>query len=586
MSVQQTDGFTTRPVIRARRFAVSSGHYLATAAGFCILERGGNAFDAAAATALVLTLVCPQWNGIGGEVPVLLYSARDKKTFAVSGQGFAPRALTIEWCRNQGIDLLPPNGFISACVPSVIGTWCEVLKRWGSLTFSDIATPAIELAEHGFALYPFLHRVIASCADNFRAAYPSTKAIYLPDDRVPEVGQTIRNPDFALMLRRLCEAEKAQCGTRTAGIESASHAFYHGPIAHKIVEYINRHPTPDATGATRKGLLSLEDFAEWRATVEEPVRARWRGMDVCKCGPWTQGPVLLQLLNLLDQFDLRSMGHNSADALHTIVECTKLAFADREAYYGDPLFDDVPLAKLLSREYAVDRSQTITRVADRMLRPGDMGSGVPPYVSFDVAEKKQGLIHPGDTTHLDVADAEGNFIAATPSGGWIPTSPVIAGLGFPLGTRAQIFYLNPHRPNALAPRKRPRTTLTPTLIMKDGRPLMALGTEGGDAQDQWTAQFLLNHFVFGLDLQSSADAPLVESLHMPASFHPRRGFPARLKAEGRIPAAVMEDLRSRGHDVETIGNWVSGQLMCVKREGDCLCAAASPKNGVAYAMGW
>ena len=595
-----SQAFTTRPVIRARRFAVTSGHYLATAAGFRILDRGGNAFDAAAATALVLALVCPQWNGLGGEVPVLLYSAADRRVYAVSGQGVAPRALTLDWCRRNSVTLLPATGYTSACVPAVVGTWCEVLKRWGTLALADVAAPAIELADAGYPVYPLLRGVLAANASTFRSTFPTTADIYLSrDGGIPAVGEIVRNPDFAATLRRLCDAERAQCGTRVAGIESACDAFYRGPIAHRIVDFITRNPTPDGTGpAARAGLLTVDDFAGWRATVEEPVRLAWRGLDVCKCGPWTQGPVFLQQLALLDGFDLAAMGHNSPDALHAIVECAKLAMADREAYYGDPAFDTVPLDRLLSRDYATVRRALIGDRASQELRPGDVGRGAPDYVTFDVAAQQRSLsTNPKsqirdpqsglDTTHLDVADAAGNFVAATPSGGWIPTSPVVAGVGFPLGTRAQIFYLDPRRPNALAPGKRPRTTLTPTLVLRDGAPYMALGTEGGDAQDQWSLHFLLNHEVFGLDLQAAADAPLVESQHAPSSFHPRRGHPAKLMAEGRIPAATIEALRARGHNVEVIGDWVSGQVMCVKRDaGDRLAAAASPKNGVAYAMGW
>jgi len=344
-------------------------------------------------------------------------------------------------------------------------------------------------------------------------------------------------------------------------------------------------------------------MAEWQATVEEPVSLRYRDLDVHKCPPWTQGPVFLQHLALLEGFDLTALGHNSADYLHILIESAKLAFADREAYYGDPQFDKVPLDVLLSKEYAVSRRGLIGRQASRDMRPGDVGWGVPAYGTFDVAEDNRralqvaarsvrdlglGHSHVGDTTHLDAVDREGNMVAATPSGGWIGSSPVIKGLGFPLGTRGQMFYLNPNRPNALAPRKRPRATLTPSLATKDGHPYMVFGTPGGDAQDQWTLQFFLNAEVFGMNLQAAVDAPTVHSTHFPSSFYPRSAFPARVEVEAGFPESVVADLQRRGHDIGMLDRWANGKVMGIRLDRDrgVIQGAVSPRRGIGYALGW
>jgi gamma-glutamyltranspeptidase/glutathione hydrolase len=578
-------------VIRGRRAVVTSGHYLATAAGFRVIEQGGNAFDAAAAMAFCLLLMEPQRNGLGGEVPILLYSASEQRVVAVSGQGFSPAALTIEYCREQGLDLIPGDGFVPACVPAMVGTWALVLARYGTRTFGQVLAPAIELAEQGFAVYESMQAGISGLAAKFAAHYPSSQRLYLPDGYVPPVGQMFRNPGFAWTLRRICQAERTRGGTRVQGIEAGCDAFYRGEIADRLVAYIHENPVVDGTGQARAGLLSHADLADWQATLEDPVTINYRGLDVYKCPTWTQGPVFLQQLALLEGFDLSAMGHNTEQYLHTLIECAKLAFADREAYYGDPRFDDVPLEALLDKSYAARRRDLVAEQASRELRPGDVGRGVPDYVTFNIVDDNRaaaGRAHRGDTTHLDAIDAQGNFIAATPSGGWVQSSPVIEGLGFPLGTRAQMFYLNANRPNALAPRKRPRATLTPTMVLKQGQPLLAFGTEGGDSQDQWTLQFFLNHVEFGMNLQEAIDAPTVHSVHFPASFHPREGYPARLIAEGRVPLTVLDGLRRRGHDVQLAGDWAHGTVMAARRDPQTatLEAAASPRHIITYAFGW
>ncbi len=599
-----TDYSPTRPVVMGTRGVVTSGHYLATAAGFRTMERGGNAIDAAATMCFCLNLLEPNTNGIGGEVPTLIYSAREGRCFALSGMGWSPQAFTVDWCREHGIDLVPGDGYLPACVPSVVGAWAEAMARFGTMSFSEILQPAIELAHGGFPMFSRLHSSLKSSEGKFTKLYPSTGEVWLKDGKAPEVGEIVRNPDWAESLRKMCRAEEAASGKgRVAGIEAAKKAFYSGEIAETIIAYIERNPVRDASGSEHAGLLSYEDMAEWQPTLEEPVSFNYRGLDVFKCPSWTQGPVFLQQLALLEGFDLNQMGHNSPDYLHTLIECAKLAFADREAYYGDPLFDDVPLDVLLSKDYAGRRRGLVAESASMEMRPGDTGSGVPEYATVPVAEDNrralqvearevrdlgQGHAHMGDTTHLDAVDAEGNMVAATPSGGWIGTSPIIPGLGFCLGTRGQMYYLNPQRPNSLEPRKRPRATLTPSLVLKGGKPHMVFGTPGGDGQDQWTLQFFLNCVEFGMDLQSALDAPTVHSTHFPSSFYPRTAFPGNVSAEKGIDAGTVRELERRGHEVTVGAAWAHGKVMGIRFDPDTgvIAGAAAPKGEIGYAFGW
>ena len=596
--------FTTRPVIMGTRGVVTSGHYLATAAGFRIMEQGGNAVDAAAAMCFCLNLLEPQSNGIGGEVPVLVYSAKERKAFAISGIGWSPRAFTIEWCREHHIDLIPGDGYLPACVPAAVGTWATAVARFGTMGLAQVLQPAIELAENGFPVYASLRESLAKNLHKYTELYPTTGELYCPGGRLPGVGEVFRNQGYANVLRLMCRAEKAAQGKgRIASIEAAQAAFYKGEIAERILDFVATNPVEDASGIAHTGLFSYEDLAEWRAAVEQPVTLNYRGLDVHKCPPWTQGPVFLQQLAILEGFDLRAMGHNSVEYLHTWIECAKLAFADREAYYGDPLFDEVPLDVLLSKAYAAERRDLIGAGASLALRPGDVGRGAPVYATLDVVEDNRRALnlaprpthdlglghgHVGDTTHLDAVDREGNMVAATPSGGWIGSSPVIRGLGFPLGTRGQMFYLNPGRPNALAPRKRPRATLTPTLVTRHGEPFMVFGTPGGDAQDQWTLQFFLNVVDFGMHVQEALDAPTVYSLHFPSSFYPREAHPGRVAVEGRIPAQVVAELERRGHEVVLDGDWAHGKVMGIRYDQTrgVILGGASAKGNIGYALGW
>jgi gamma-glutamyltranspeptidase/glutathione hydrolase len=595
--------FTTRPVIMGRRGVVASGHYLATTAGFRIMEHGGNAIDAAATACFCLNLIEPQGNGVGGEVPTLVYSAKDNKAFAISGMGWSPAAFTIEWCHRHGIEMIPGDGYLPACVPAVVDTWATALARYGTMSLAQVLQPAIELAENGFPVYRNLHEMLAKEESRITRLYPTTARVYYPAGRAPTIGSILRNPDWANTLRELCRAEQAaQHRGRIGAIEAARDAFYKGKIAEKIIDFVRSNPVKDASGESHAGLLSYYDMAEWHATVEEPLCYEYRGLKVHKCSSWTQGPVFLQQLAILHGFDLQAMAHNSAEYLHTLIEGAKLAFADREAYYGDPEFDEVPFDVLLSDEYAEARRGLIGADASPDLRPGDTGSGVPEYASLDVAADNRIALRQldvrseegddwsaGDTTQLVTIDWQGNMVSATPSGGWIRSSPVIAGLGFPLGTRGQMFYLNPQRPNALAPRKRPRATLTPSLVTKNGAPYMVFGTPGGDTQDQTTLQFFLNVVDFGMDVQQALDAPTFYSEHFPSSFYPREAHPRRISAEDRIPSEVIAELRRRGHEVVLKDGWSHGRVLGIMRDeehGVILGGASAKGSHVAYALGW
>lgn len=575
--------FTTRPVLMGTHGMVTAGHYLAAAAGFRMFEIGGNAIDAGVAAGFAVNALEPQSNGIGGEVPILIYSVRQKRVYAINGQGYAPKAATIDWFKSRGIDLIPGDGFLSATVPGAFGAWLTALQHFGNLSLKEVLTPAIELTEEGFPMYPELHNAIGVLAGKFRDEWPSSANVYLPHGRPPKVGELFRNVDWANTFKESIDVEiRNRHGGRESAIEAARDYFYRGEIAERIVEFTQRTKISDVSGQKNSGLLTAGDFHEYQTKVETPVTLNYRGYDVYKCSTWCQGPVFLQQLALLEGYDIPSLGHNSADYMHTVVESTKLAFADREKYYGDPAFVAVPLSRLLSKAYAAERRELISREeASMTLRPGDS-----PPIQLESGESHPN-VYTGDTTHLDAIDGEGNMIAATPSGGWIPSSPVIEGLGFPLGTRGQMFYLDVNHANALVPHKRPRTTLTPSLVMKDGKPFMVFGTPGGDCQDQWTLQFFLNFVDFGMDLQEAVDAPNFHTRHFPSSFYPHNVEPGSVVLEGRIPDSVRSGLADRGHHISVAGDWSHGRVLGITFDSKTgvISAGASPRAQIAYAMG-
>ena len=577
-----------RPMIQARREVVSSGHYLATQIGMDVLGRGGNAMDAAAAVGLALTVLKPHQNGIGGEVPTLIYSTNDAKVWALSGHGVAPRAATLEHFAGYGLDVVPGDGFLPALVPPAPATWLALLARFGTMRLADVLTPAVELASSGYAMYEALRAAIERTAQRFVDEWATSAETWLADGRARASGEVLRLPEWAATFRTLLDAE-AKHADRDAGLRAAHDAFYRGEIAERIVDFCRSTPIRDASGEAHTGLLTMEDLADYAPRFEEPVRTDYHGLTVCKCSSWTQGPVLLAALNLLEGCDLAAMGRNSADYIHTVVECMKLAYADREFYYGDPAFVDVPLARLLSKDYAAQRRGLVDPQAASMeLRPG----GRPAIRAESVGDVDRALASAagcdgGDTTKLEVIDRAGNMVSATPSGGWLMSSPVIPTVGFPLGTRGQMFSLVAGHPNCLAPGKRPRTTLTPSLATRDGRGVLAFGSPGGDSQDQWALQFLLNVLEFDMPLQHAVEAPTFWSTHWPNSFYPRKGDPGALHVEGRIDESVRDELAARGHVVKVEGDFSGGNTLAaaIDAQTGVRRAAASPRLEPAYAAG-
>ena len=544
---------------------VASTHWLASTAGMAVLERGGNAFDAAVATGLTLQVVEPHLNGPGGDLPVVFWSAERGEPLVLCAQGTAPAAATIERFHTAGHELVPGTGLLAACVPGAFDGWMLLLREFGTLGPDDVLQYAIGYAEHGYPVVPGITMTIERTAELLRS-WPGSAELYLP---APRPGTLFRNPALAAAYRRVLD--EAGSGSREARIDRAREVFYRGFVADAIDRFARK----------QGGLLTGDDLASWHATIEPATTFDYHGYTVCKTGPWGQGPVLLQQLALLAGFDLAAM--DQAEYVHTVVECTKLAFADREAFYGDPDFVDVPLDRLLSAAYNDERRALVTDEASDELRPG--GGRLPRLVDATVTV---GAGEPtrGDTVHLDVADRHGNLVSATPSGGWLQSSPVIGELGWPLGTRAQMFWLEPGLPASLEPRKRPRTTLSPSLALRGGEPYLAFGTPGGDQQDQWSLHAFLAHVHFGLDVQAAIDAPEFHTDHFPSSFYPRRAEPRSLALEARFGDDVVDELRRRGHDVTVTDAWSLGRVSAAGREPDgSLKAAANPRGMQGYAVG-
>jgi len=582
--------FTTRPELRGTFGMVSSTHWLASQCGMAVLEAGGNAFDAAVAAGFVLQVVEPHLNGLGGEVPMVLWDVTRGRAEVICGQGPAPTAASVDAIRALGLDEVPGTGLLAACVPGAFGGWMALLRDHGTGELDELLRFAIGYAASGFPLGARAADVIRAVEPLFREHWPSSAKVYLGG------GSVLKNPDLAATYERLIAEARTSRGDRETRIEAALSAFYGGFVA-EAVERHCRQALMDSSGSAHQGLLTAGDLAAFRANHEDPVVGGFAGWTVAKCGPWSQGPVFLQQLRLLSGFDLEAAGFLSADHIHTVVECAKLAFADREAWYADPKFADVPLQQLLSDEYTRERRALVGDRASMDLVPGAPGGRRPRLPSLGAQEvatghwtgtgaQSTGELR-GDTVHVAVADRHGNLIACTPSGGWLQSSPVIDGLGFCLGTRAQMLNLDPLHPNALVGGKRPRTTLSPSLALREGEPRLAFGTPGGDQQDQWSLEFLIAHAVFGLDLQAAIDAPMFHTSHFPSSFAPHEAHPGRLHAESRIDAAVLDELRRRGHEVAEAEPWSLGRLCAVGRDPatGLLSAAADPRSGQAYAAG-
>ncbi len=590
--------FTTRPEIEGTFGVVASTHWIATAVGMAALEKGGNAFDAAVAAAFTLQVVEPHLNGPGGDVPVIVYDVRRGKPEVICGQGPAPAGATIAHYRSEGLDLVPGTGLLAACIPGTFETWMLLLRDYGTMPLREVMSPAIGYAQNGHPLVERANATIAAVAELFREHWPTSAAVYLPNGAVPATGTLFANKTLAsTYVRILAEAESAG-GDRIAQIEQARKTWSRGFVAEAIDRLCRTQEMMDTSGKRHRGVLTADDMARWKPRVEAPLSYDYGRYTVCKTGPWGQGPVMLQQLALLKGFEIDHLDPTGADFIHLQVECAKLAFADREAFYGDPDFFAVPTATLLSDAYYSARRKLIGDTASLELRPGSIdGFGAAIKLSRQSAPgvaAAAGAGEPtvgrlggtsGDTVHFDIIDQAGNMVSATPSGGWLQSSPVIPELGFCLGTRAQIFWLEEAHPAALAPGKRPRTTLTPTLALRDGEPYLASGTPGGDQQDQWITQLFLRHVHAGFNLQEAIDAPAWHSEHFPSSFWPRTARTGVLVVEGRVPRETIAELKRRGHIVEVGPDWSEGRLTAAVRDGERRRAAANPRGMQGYAAG-
>ncbi|WP_281823437.1 gamma-glutamyltransferase family protein [Jannaschia rubra] len=591
--------FTTRPEIRGTFGVVTSTHWIASSVGMSVLEKGGNAFDAAVATGLVLQVVEPHLNGPAGDLPAIFHSVKTGNG-VIAAQGPAPAAATIEHYRGLGLELIPGSGLLSTVVPGAFDGWMLMLRDHGTITLREALEPAVFYARHGHPMLPRVADTIAGLARYFADEWPSSAEVWTPKGAAPEAHALFRNPGVADTYDRLTQAGEAAGGDRVAQIDAARSEWAEGFVAQAIFDYLKDAEVHDVSERRNRGVLAPEDMAGWRASFEAPLSYDYHGWTVHKTGPWGQGPVLLQALAILKHFDLAAMDPMGEEFVHTVIEAIKLAYADREAYYGDPDHSELPMEHLLSDAYNADRAALIGRDASMEQRPGRVPGFehlADAYVAraardFQVAQvgaQEPTMAHltdrKGDTVHLDVIDRWGNCVSATPSGGWLQSNPIIPGLGFPLNSRAQMFWLEEGLPTSLAPGRRPRTTLTPTLAEKDGARLV-FGTPGGDQQDQWQLVWFLRFVHHGLDLQQGMDAPLFHSMHFQGSFFPRAVATGEMMVEPNVTPGTIDGLRARGHRVTVAEPWTVGRLTAALRQADgVLSAAATPRLMQAYAVG-
>ena len=594
--------FTTRPEIRGTFGTVTSTHWIASAVGMSILEKGGNAFDAAVATGLVLQVVEPHLNGPAGDLPALFHAVGKGGTQVLAAQGPAPAGATLEHYRKElGGEhaLIPGSGLLATVIPGAFDGWMLMLRDYGTMEPSEVMAPAIDYARDGHPLLPRVADQIAGLAEYFAEHWPTSHATWCPEGALPQAQALFRNPDLAATYQRLADAAEGE--SREARIDAVRAAWSEGFVAEAIDSYLTDAEVMDVSESRHRGVLTKADMAGWQARVETPLSIDYHGWRVSKTQSWSQGPVLLQALQILKNFDLAAMDPLGADFVHTVIEAMKLAYADREAYYGDPDHTEIPMEHLLSDGYGAERAKLISDEASTEQRPGRVpgfehwadaaiARASRDYGASQVIAQEPTMAHltdrKGDTVHLDVIDRWGNAVAATPSGGWLQSNPVVPGLGFPLNSRAQMFWLEEGQPTTLAPGRRPRTTLTPTIAEREDGALLAFGTPGGDQQDQWQLIWFLRFVHHGLGLQQGMDAPLFHSLHFQASFYPRAAKPSQMMIEPNFGEAVIEDLRGRGHKVQVAPEWSIGRLTAALREPDGLLrSAATPRLMQAYAVG-
>lgn len=591
--------FTTRPEIHGTFGVVASTHWIASSVGMGVLERGGNAFDAGVATAFALQVVEPHLNGPGGDVPIMVHDVRRKKTEVVCGQGVAPAGLTIAHCESLGLDMVPGSGLLATCVPGAFDAWMLVLRNLGTMRLREVLEPAIHYARHGYPVVERITATIETVRDLFTQYWPTSAALYLPNSNAPQPGTLFRNPQLAQTYERVIAIAESASANRDQQIEKARWVWSQGFVAESIDRFCREQEVMDSSGRPHRGVLTGEDMARWQATLEAPVGYDYGRYTVQKPGAWCQGIATLQQLAILKGFDLDGIDTTGPDFVHWVTEAAKLAFADRDVFLGDPDFVDVPLKVLLSDRYSAQRRSLVGASASMLQRPGVIpGHGktmafrtsdesIASVGAYGSGEPTAGLLGAarGDTVHFDIIDRHGNMIAATPSGGWLQSSPLIPSLGFCLGTRAQMFTLDTEHPAMLGPGRRPRTTLSPTLALRDGEPYLAWGTPGGDQQDQWIPQMFLRHVHARMNLQQAIDAPAWHTEHFPTSFWPRTARPGVIVLEGRMPPSTIAELQRRGHLVEMGAEWSEGRLVAAARDGNMLKAAANPRGMQGYAVG-
>ncbi len=577
---------TYYPQLFGTHGAIATEHYLATKAGADLLGVGGNAVDAAVGATFVEGLVNPQMFTLGGECPMLVCMAETNHVVSVNGNTSAPERATPEVYLERGLTDVPDEGILSSGVPAALGALVTVLARFGQLTFAEVVTPALNYARKGFPVHTGLYGQerfgIRDLEEKFRNHWSGSAKIYLPHGMVAEVGQVIANPALADLLDYLKTEEQAESGDRKKGLEAVLEAFYRGDPATEIERFSKE----------RNGLLARSDLERFETHFEEPVSMQFADTKVFKCGPWNQGPVMLQALAILESYDLKGMGHNSENYLHWTTEAFKLAFADREQYYGDPMQVDVPMTELLSKDYSLMRAALVDpEKANSELRPGDPKRKL---ALLPIVERLGGASWGPGTVHVDVIDGDGNMAAFTPSGGWLKSAEVVPPLGFPLGNRLMTFYLKPnHHPNIIAPFKRPRTTISPSLAFRNNTPWMVFGSMGGDQQDQWQCQFFLNRVLFGMSIQEAIEAPKFSSEHFPGFFAPHDRFPNLIRIEPKFSQKILDGLTRRGHQVEIGADWSEGYLAAAARDPvsgvlEAGCDPRGPKGEVfpALALCW
>ena len=573
-----------RPVIRGRNGVVATGHYLTSMAAMRQLLSGGNAFDAAVAACFAAAVIEPTASySLAAEGVGMFFHPASGRLSAVSGQGVAPRLATIEAFRSRGLEKIPtgpgPEAHLSFTVPGVVDACFRLLETYGSRTLSDVLAPAIEYAEQGFPMYEYMHRMLGSpeTREQFDLYPPGGTDLFYPGGSVPPVGDLFVQPQLGATLRLMVQAEADASGSRQRGLRAARAVFYEGEIARRIAAFSERCG----------GLLRHDDLAAYDARIENPIETSFAGYSVHTQSTWSQAGVLLQTLNMLGHLDLHALGHNSPAYVHTVAETLKIAFADREAYYGDPEFAAVPIDGLLDKSYAAHRLQGVGgRACPELPAPGAPCGA--PGVSASLQPAATGVPEATEegTTHLAVVDSDGNMVCMTPSGGVFRKSAFAPELGCALSTRSEMFFLDPDHPNSLLPGKRPRTTLVNYIVCKDAQPVMTFGCPGGDDQTQANLQLMLNVLVFGMDPQEAVEAPRFSTQSMPNSFYPRAYHPGVLNLETGFPDAVASALADRGHRINRVGACGIGAVITQRDPGTGVLAAGADPRRPTYAIAW